>query len=170
MVAIAAWTMLLLSACGLPPVLTTEQHIFVPYAMIAAAPDGQGLLSGPFQGQRIPATLIAVPKETGAFKVTQAWLVCRVENGGSLPLDMDLFVSPGSQDPYQTKAIDERWHLPPASQSIKKEFPLDPSWLQGQSLRIGARFTSTNGVEDLDSATRRGVAITHQLRAVIQIL
>lgn len=159
------------AGCALPPVNTPDQTITVKYSMFVP-PVAQGVplptgLPG-FNDRSAPPTTVPVPKEAKTFKLASLVLNLKAKNTGPIPLQVKLYLSPDSVDPYTTAPLggdNPVIELPRGGAETSKSFPIDVSLLAGDALKLGYTFSSPGTNETVTFQESDAVTVTYSLAA-----
>jgi hypothetical protein len=136
-----------LFACTLPPVQTPEQSFTVKYSQfIPSAMYGVPLPTVPaIDPQKAPVSTVPVPAEAHTVKLASVILNLKLQNNGPIPLQVKIFLSGESTDPYSQPALggdQAQIDLPAKGPEVSKSFPIDTALLQQQNLKLGFTFGS----------------------------
>lgn len=161
-----------LASCGLPPITTTEQSLTIKYSnFVPGFANGVPLITGlpGFADKSAPPTTIPLPGEARTVKLNSVALNLKLRNSGPIPLRIKLFLSREAVDPYTTEALggtDALIELPRGMAEgveVRKTFPIDPSLLQEQNLKLGYTFGSPGTNESVTFTDADAVTVKHSV-------
>lgn len=161
------------AACSLPPVSFDAGTVTVRYSDFL--PQGVPIVTGfpSFSDRRGPAQTIPVAREARSVNLSSVTLNLRLQNTGPIPLNVKLYLSPESQDPYATAPLggeNALIELPARSGEVTRSFSIDPALTKQERLKLGYTFSSPGTQESVTIQESDAVIVKTSVAAQVKVL